>query len=235
VLAVPQGTLRRVSSRTSALVLLLLPVLSSCGASSSAGTETTEEKAEKPKPGAEARALLDRLAGAMRNDRADRLVDVADPVHGLTFWGQPGACATPLFRVTHEEDGRITQLARKRIGSAPPHYFDPRGYWSEVAETIRAGVRVMKMNAGSYDVPPEEGIQRAPAWASLDTRKVAPGKRELDCLDPKDRRSVRRADRSEYRYRFRAERGYSSVTVFLVEHDGELRVAHVIQVWHHDA
>jgi hypothetical protein len=219
----------------SLLPALFVPVVSSCGASSSGGTEKTDEPDEEPKPEAEAIALLDKLAGAMRNDRADRMVDVADPVHGLTFWGQPGACATPLFRVDTEESGRLTQLARKRVGPAPPHYFDPKGYWSEVAQTIRAGLRVVKVNAGDYEVPPEEGIERAPAWASLDTRKVAPGKAELQCLDDEDKKRVRRAKRSEYRYRFRAERGYSSVTVFLVEHEGALRVAHVIQVWHYDA
>ncbi len=179
--------------------------------------------------------MLDKLAGAMRNDRADRLIDVADPVHGLTFWGQPGACAAPMFKVSDKERGQLTALAKSRIGSAPPHYFDPNGYWREVAETIRAGLRVAKKNAGAYDLPPEEGIERAAPWASLDTRKVSPGVRELSCLDEEDADEVRKARRSEYRFRFRAERGYSSVTVFLVEHDGELRVAHVIQVWHYDA
>lgn len=179
--------------------------------------------------------MLDRLAGAMRNDRADRLVDVADPVHGLTFWGQPGVCAAPMFQVAEDEQGRLSSLARKRIGSAPPHYFDPDGYWREVAETIRAGLRVVKVNAGSYELPSEDGLDRAPAWASLDTRNVAPGNRELSCLDEEQAGDVKKAKRAEYRYRFRAERGYSSVTVFLVEHKGALRVAHVIQIWHYDA
>ena len=221
--------------RSSALVLLLLLVPAGCG-SSQPRPESRERADEEPdKPGREALSVLDKLAGAMRNDRADRLIDVADPVHGLTFWGQPGACASPLFKVSDKERGQLTSLARARVGSAPPHYFDPDGYWREVAQTIRAGLRVATMNAGAYDLPPEEGIERAPPWASLDTRKVAPGVRELSCLDEEDADEVRKARRSEYRFRFRAERGYSSVTVFLVEHDGELRVAHVIQTWHYDS
>jgi hypothetical protein len=208
--------------------------MAGCGGSQSRGP-SREEPDEPRKPNREALTVLDKLAGAMRNDQAERLIDVADPVHGLTFWGQPGACATPLFKVSHKESGQLTVLAKDRIGQAPPHYSDPNGYWREVAETIRAGVRVAKMNAGAYQVPPEERIHRAPAWGSLDTRKVAPGVRELGCLDDEDAEEVRKARRSEYRFRFRAERGYSSVTVFLVEHDGELRVAHVIQVWHYDA
>ncbi|HWM87774.1 MAG TPA: hypothetical protein VNO33_18095 [Kofleriaceae bacterium] len=220
------------SPRSRALALFLFAALCACG-SSAAPAESPEEKGP-PGPKGEAIAVLDKLAGAMRNDRAERLVDVADPVHGLTFWGQPGACAAPMFKVTHEEEGQLTALARKRVGSAPPHYFDADGYWREVAETIRAGLRVAKMNAGKYDLPPEEGLDRAPPWASLDTRNPALGEREFACLgDEAD--EVRKAPRSEYRFRFRAERGYSSVTVFLVEHDGELRVAHVIQVWHYDA
>jgi hypothetical protein len=216
------------------MVLLLFLVASGCG-SSQPRPDSREKADESKKPKREALALLDKLAGAMRNDRADRLIDVADPVHGLAFWGQPGACASPLFKVSDKERGQLTNLARVRVGSAPPHYFDPDGYWREVAETIRAGLRVAKMNAGVYVLPPEEGIERAPPWASLDTRKVAPGARELSCLDDEDADEVRKARRSEYRYRFRAERGYSSVTVFIVEHDGELRVAHVIQTWHYDA
>lgn len=216
-------------------MIVVLLALCACGASATRTQDSPDDTADDKKPGREALAVLDKLAGAMRNDRADRLVDVADPVHGLMFWGQPGACAAPLFKVSHEERGQLTNLAKVRIGSAPPHYFDPNGYWREVAETIRAGLRVAKMDAGAYDLPPEEGIERAPPWASLDTRKVAPSQRELACLDDKDADEVRKARRSEYRFRFRAERGYSSVTVFLVEHDGELRVSHVIQVWHYDA
>lgn len=178
--------------------------------------------------------MLDKLAGAMANDRADRLIDVADPVHGLMFWGQPGACAAPMLKVSFEENGKLTEIARQRIGSAPPHYFDPNGYWREVAETIRAGLRVAKVNAGRYKLPPEEGLDRAPPWASLDTRDVALGERELACLGDRGK-AARAAPRSEYRYRFRAERGYSSVTVFLTEHDRQLKAAHVILVWHYDA
>ena len=220
--------------RSSAVVLLLVVISSGCG-SSQPRRDSPDRADDSKKPKREALQVLDKLAGAMRNDRADRLIDVADPVHGLTFWGQPGACASPLFKVSHEESGQLTVLAKDRIGQTPPHYTDPDGYWREVAETIRAGLRVARMDAGSYDLPPEEGIERAPPWASLDTRKVAPGQRELSCLDEEDADEVRKARRSEYRYRFRAERGYSSVTVFLVEHEGELRVAHVIQTWHYDA
>jgi hypothetical protein len=183
---------------------------------------------------AEAIAVLDKLAGVMRNNNADRMIDVADPRHGLRFWGQPGVCAVPLFRASARDTGTLTGLARERIGSAPPHFTSPSGYWSEAAETIRAGLRVVKDNAGTYDLPPEEELSRAAPWASLDTRKVALGPRELSCLGD-DTSKAGKAPKSEYRYRFRAERGYSSVTVFLTEHDGELRAAHVILVWHYDA
>ncbi len=230
------GTMRCVRSRSS-VVLLLLLVASACGSSEPRATDEPGGRGQgrrKSGPYREAVAVLDRLAGAMRNDRADRLADVADPVHGLTFWGEPGACTAPLFKVTNTERGKLSQLARQRIGSAPPHYSNPDGYWREVAETIRAGLRVMEVNAGDYELPPEEGLDRAPPWASLDTRHVALGKRELACLE-EDTKAAGSAPRGEYRYRFRAERGYSSVTVFIVEHQGALRVAHVLLTWHYDA
>ena len=216
---------------------LLLVALSGCGSSAPRTVDRGQEPPADPKKTGKYRdavAVLDKLAGAMANDRADRLADVADPEHGLAFWGQPGACPAPLFRVSNEERGRLTVLARTRILQAPPHFIDPNGYWREVAQTIRAGLRVAGVDSGEYDLPPEEGLDRAPPWASLDTRDVSI-KRELTCLDPQDRRAVSAAPRSEYRYRFRAERGYSSVTVYLVEHDGQLRVTHVILTWHYDA
>ncbi|HTE50246.1 MAG TPA: hypothetical protein VK698_05185 [Kofleriaceae bacterium] len=228
--------MRSRSSGSLLLVVLALLATAACGSSVPRATEPppAEGGIRRVKRHRAAIAVLDRLAGAMRNDRADRLVDVADPVHGLRFWGQPGVCAAPLFRVSDHEQGTLTGLARARMGSAPPHFTDRNGYWSEVAETIRAGLRVVKVNAGNYELPPEEELERASAWASLDTRRVALGQRELGCLGD-DVGAAGKAPRAEYRYRFRAERGYSSVTVFLVEHEGELRVAHVILVWHYDA
>jgi hypothetical protein len=223
------------SSRTGAFLLLLVFAAGACGSSEPRAQEPVADRGPgKRGPHRQALAVLDKLAGAMANDRAERLVDVADPVHGLTFWGQPGACAAPMLKVSFEENGKLTEIARKRIGSAPPHYFDPDGYWREVAETIRAGLRVTRINGGRYDLPPEDGLDRVPPWASLDTRNVALGERELACLGDKEK-SARAAPRSEYRYRFRAERGYSSVTVFLTEHDRQLRATHVILVWHYDA
>jgi hypothetical protein len=207
----------------------------SCASSPPPAPEKEADSDDAPRPERAALAVLDKLAGAMRNDLAERLVDVADPVNGLTFWGQPGACASPLFRVSAKETGPLTALAKERIGAAPPHYFDRNGYWREVAETIRAGLRVVKMNRGHYELPPEEKLDRSPAWASLDTRNVALGDRELSCLSEDEAAQVRKTRRADYRYRFRAERGYSSVTVFLIERDGELRVEHVIQTWHYDA
>lgn len=219
--------------------ILLAPALAlashGCGAAEQRGAEpNAADAAPRIAAHRQAMGVLDKLAGAMRNDRADRLVDVADPVHGLTFWGQPGVCAAPLFRVSNREEGTLTALARKRAPDAPPHFTDRKGYWSEVAETIRAGLRVVKLDAGAYELPPEDELDHAPVWASLDTRDPALGPRELGCLG--DRAAdVDKAPHQEYRYRFRAERGYSSVTVFLVEHEGELRIAHVILVWHYDA
>jgi hypothetical protein len=227
--------MRRVRSIGTAFCALALVTAFACGSSEPRSAEPPPVvDARKTGPHSEAIAVLDRLAGVMRNDRADRLADVADPVHGITFWGQPGICPAPLFRADAKEEGKLTAIAKARIGDAPPHFTDPKGYWSEVAETIRAGLRVMKVNGGRYELPPEEGLDRAPAWASLDTRNVALGPRELACLGD-DTKKAGDIPRAEYRYRFRAERGYSSVTVFLVEHKGELRVAHVIQVWHYDA
>ena len=217
------------------LLLVALALAPGCGSSSPPVEEPVVEREDKSAPDQEAIAVLDRLAGAMAKNRADRLVDVADPVHGLRFWGQPGVCATPLFKVDDRDRGPLTELARGRMETTPPHFLKPDGYWREVAETIRAGLRVVKKNAGDYDLPPEEGLDRAAPWASLDTRKVALGPRELSCLGDDDVGKAGKAPKSEYRFRFRAERGYSSVTVFLVEHDDELRVAHVILVWHYDA
>jgi hypothetical protein len=227
----------RSGSRALVLLLLLVAILApaACGSSEPEPKQPAAEGATKRGPHGEAFGVLDRLAGAMANNRADRLVDVADPVHGLRFWGQPGACASPLFQVSSEESGPLTALAKERAGDVPPHYTDPNGYWREVAQTIRAGLRVAKVDAGYYELPPEEGLERARPWASLDTRNVALGKRELNCLEGDTRKQAAGAPRSEYRYRFRAERGYSSVTVFLVGHKEGLRIAHVILNWHYDA
>jgi hypothetical protein len=219
----------------SRLLLLLAAIAPACASAPTPAPDKEAGGDDAPRPERAALALLDKLAGAMRNDLAERLVDVADPVNGVTFWGQPGACASPLFRVSAKETGPLTALAKERIGSAPPHYFDRNGYWREVAETIRSGLRVVKLNRGHYELPPEEKLDRAPAWASLDTRNVALGDRQLSCLSEEEAAQVRKTRRADYRYRFRAERGYSSVTVFLIERDGELRVEHVIQVWHYDA
>lgn len=216
------------------LLLGALALAPACGSSSPPAPEPAPRE-EKVGPDREAIGVLDRLAGAMAKNRADRLIDVADPIHGLRFWGQPGMCAVPLFKVDDKDTGPLTELARGRMEAAPPHFLKPDGYWREVAETIRAGLRVVKKDAGRYEVPPEEGIERASPWASLDTRKVALGDRELSCMDEEQRGRAGKAPKSEYRFRFRAERGYSSVTVFVVEHRGELRVAHVILVWHYDA
>jgi hypothetical protein len=216
------------------LVSCAAVALAACGA-----REAPREKKDRPRAGLragprdQAVRVLDRLAGAMRNDRADRLADVADPVHGITFWGQPGACPRPLFRAMRGEDGKLTAIARERAGDVPPHFTSPDGYWREVAETIRAGLRVFKVDAGGYRLPPEDQLERATPWASLDTRHVALRKSELSCLE--DRDAAGDAPRGEYRYRFRAERGYSSVTVLLVEHDRQIRVAHVMLTWHYDA
>jgi len=225
------------SSRRRLLLPLALAGCVACGSSEprapAAPADGDEVVTRKGRHG-DAVAVLDRLAGAMRNDRAERLADVADPVHGLTFWGQPGACATPLFKVSRaEKEGRLSALAKARIGDVPPHFTDPDGYWRDVAETVRAGLRVVKIDAGRYELPPEEGLDRAPPWASLDTRDPALGPRELACLGD-EVAAAGKAPAREYRYRFRAERGYSSVTVFLVEHAGELRAAHVLLVWHYD-
>lgn len=227
-------------SRSGRALLLLYSLfstvaLAACGSKEPPRAKSVHQRTGAARSGRQERAVrvLDRLAGAMRNDRADRLIDVADPVHGITFWGQPGACARPLFRVNRREEGKLTALVRARGGDVPPHFTDPNGYWREVAETIRAGLRVVKIDAGPYRLPPEEELERASPWASLDTRRVALGRRELGCLD--DPREAGDVPRAEYRYRFRAERGYSSVTVFLVEHDRQIRVAHVILTWHYDA
>ena len=82
----------------------------------------------------------------------------------------------------------LRDLAKKRIGSAPPHYTNLEGYWRDVTVTIRAGLRVIKLSGATtfycpdYLLLPEEGIDRALPWASLDTKTVALGKRELGCL-----------------------------------------------------
>jgi hypothetical protein len=214
------------------LAVALLCTTVACG-SAEPGPERAEPS-PRLEPTREAVMVLDKLAGGLRSDRAVRVAEVVDPEHGLVFWGQPGACAAPLFRVFVEDTGLLSQLASERIVGAPPHYKDPDGYWREVAEAIRGGLRVVNVDAGRYQVPPEKDLERAPSWASLDTRDVALGDRDHACTGrvPK---SANRVPASEYRFRFRAERGYSSVTVYLVEHGGELKVAHVLLTWHYDA
>lgn len=182
-----------------------------------------------PEPGAdEALARVGRLAAALKADDARRALAVGDSQDGIVFWGQPGAYPRPLFRAAPGSGGPLSVLAER--SGADAYYVEPTGYWREVGVALERALAVARIDAGPYAVPPEEDLERAPPWGSLDTRAVRLGEKDYPSL-AEDAETAGRVKRQVQRYRFRAEVGHSSVTVFLTERG----VSHVILVWHYDA
>lgn len=176
----------------------------------------------------QALARLERLAAAMKADDARRALAVGDSRDGIVFWGQPGAYPRPLFRAPPGSNGPLSVLAER--AGADAYYIEPTGYWREVGTALERALAVARIDAGPYAVPPEEELQRAPPWGSLDTRGVRLSEKDYPSLaEEAETRNL--VDKQVQVYRFRAEVGGSSVTVFLSERG----VSHVILVWHYDA
>jgi hypothetical protein len=176
----------------------------------------------------EALAALRELAAALRADDARRALAVGDSRDGIVFWGQPGAYARPLFRVPPGSSAPLSVLAER--AGADAYYVEPTGYWREVGTALEQALAVARIDAGPYAVPPEEELERAPPWGSLDTRGVRLVASDYPALD-EEAATARLVARQVQRYRFRAELHGASVTVFLTERG----VSHVILVWHYDA
>ena len=180
-------------------------------------------------PGTEqALARLGRLAAAMQADDAWRALEVGDPRDGIVFWGTPGAYPRPLFRVPAGSNGLLSQFAER--ASADGYYTEPSGYWREAGAVLERALAVAQIDAGPYQVPPEDELKRAPPWGSLDTHRVTLTAKEYPALDEESEASEL-AKRQVQRYRFRAEVGGSSVTVYMTERG----ITHVILTWHYDA
>lgn len=180
-------------------------------------------------PGADqALERLGRLAAAMKADDARGALAVGDSRDGIVFWGQPGAYPRPLFRARPGSGGPLSVLAER--AGADGYYVEPTGYWREVGVALERALAVARIDAGPYAVPPEEEIQRAPPWGSLDTRGVRLSEEDYPSL-AEEAGTANLVDKQVQVYRFRAEVGGSSVTVFLTERG----VSHVILVWHYDA
>ena len=182
----------------------------------------------RPAGSEQALARLGRLAAAMQADDASRALAVGDPRDGIVFWGTPGAYPRPLFRVPAGASGLLSVFAER--ADADGYYTEPSGYWREAGAVLERALAVAQIDAGQYRVPPEEELTRAPPWGSLDTHGVALTAREYPALDEESETSAL-AKRQVQRYRFRAEVGGSSVTVYMSERG----ITHVILTWHYDA
>jgi hypothetical protein len=201
-------------------MFLAIAVLAACGGAP-AGRSS-------PAGADQALARLARLAAAMKADDARRALAVGDSRDGIVFWGQPGAYPRPLFRARPGSGGPLSVLAER--AGADAYYIEPTGYWREVGTALERALAVARTDAGPYAVPPEEEIGRAPPWGSLDTRQVRLGERDYPSL-AEEAETAGLVENQVQLYRFRAEVGGSSVTVFLTERG----VSHVILVWHYDA
>lgn len=125
-----------------------------------------------PEDVAAARAVLAQLGSAINARDADALRQLADPVDGMWLWSQPGCCLTPayLLRPDWGDDpfAREQELVRSAV------------FFEEVGSTLAATLPVMGQDLGPYDIPPEEALETAPPWASLDTDGDAIRSRLLD-------------------------------------------------------
>jgi hypothetical protein len=185
-------------------------------------------RSSRPAGTEQALARLGRLAAAMQADDARRALAAGDPRDGIVFWGTPGAYPRPLFRVPAGSNGLLSVFAER--ADADGYYTEPSGYWREAGSVLERALAVAQIDAGAYQVPPEEELKRAPPWGSLDTHGVTLTAKEYPALDEESETSAL-AKRQVQRYRFRAEVGGSSVTVYMSERG----ITHVILTWHYDA
>jgi hypothetical protein len=176
----------------------------------------------------QALAQLRRLAAALQADDANRALAVGDSRDGIVFWGTPGAYPRPLFRAPPGSSGPLSTIAER--ANADAYYTDPAGYWREAGVALERALAGARIDAGRYAVPPEEDLERAPPWGSLDTRGVTLTARDYPALE-EESGTAGLARRQRQRFRFRAEAGRSSVTVYMTERG----VSHVILTWHYDA
>jgi len=199
-------------------LVLVCSLAAACGA-----------KAAPRPPGADqALDRVRRLAAAMQADDAMRALAVGDPADGIVFWGQPGAYPRPLFRAPPGSNGPLSVLAER--AGADGYYLEPTGYWRETGAALERALAVARIDAGPYQVPPEEAIERAPPWGSLDSNRVRLGADDYPSLAD-ERETADLVKKQVQRFRFRAEVGGTSVTVFMTDRG----VSHVIVVWHYDA
>lgn len=201
------------------LVVALVALASACGASRAPGST----------PGTDAAlARLRRLAAAMQADDARRALAVGDPRDGIVFWGTPGAYPRPLLRVPPGANGLLSVFAER--ADADAYTTDPSGYWREAGAALERALAVARIDAGRYQMPQEEELERAPPWGSLDTHGVTLTAKEYPALE-EESDTAELAQRQVQRYRFRAQVGRSTVIVFMTERG----VSHVILTWPYDA
>lgn len=211
--------------------LLLTSLVAACGGGPAAGELPANRRAgsdEAKMDDDEALGALRELAAAMKADDANRALAHGDPKDGIVFWGQPGAYPRPLFRAPPGSSGPLSVIASR--AGADSYYVEPSGYWREVGVTVERALAVARTDAGAYSVPPEEELERAPSWGSLDTRGVRLSEKDYPALADEPETAALVSGQVQ-RYRFRAEVGGSSVTVFMTDRG----VSHVILLWHYDA
>ncbi len=201
------------------LLVAAVALVTSCGGGG---------RSARPAGAEQALARLGRLAAAMQADDANRALAVGDPRDGIVFWGTPGAYPRPLFRVPFGANGPLSAFAQR--ADADGYYTEPSGYWREAGAALERALAVARIDAGPYRVPPEEELERAPPWGSLDTHGVTLTAGEYPALD-EESDTAELARRQIQRYRFRAEVGGSSVTVYMTERG----ITHVILTWQYDA
>ena len=204
------------------------PLLVIAGLTSALGACGGARPAASPPGTDQALARLRRLATALQTDDSGRALAVGDSRDGIVFWGQPGAYPRPLFRARPGASGPLSNLAER--ANADGYYVEPAGYWREAGVTLERALAVARFDAGPYQVPPEEALRQAPPWGSLDTHAVRLGPEDYPSLEEESEIAGLIA-RQAQRFRFRAEVGGTSVTVFMTERG----VSHVILVWHYDA
>jgi hypothetical protein len=119
-----------------------------------------------------ARELLAQLDAAVRARDAQALRQLADPVDGLWLWSQPGCCLAPALALRPDSGDDPFAREQELIGSAM--------FFEEVGATLAAALPIMGQDLGPYDVPPEEALESAPPWASLNTDRDAIRARHLE-------------------------------------------------------
>jgi hypothetical protein len=223
---IPVGYERWIAMRTWTTMLVLAGVITACGgARSSAELPSNRGGGESAPAPDEALERLRELAAALAADDATRALAVGDARDGIVFWGQPGAYPRPLFRVPPGSSGPLSEHAAR--AGADNYYTDPGGYWREVGATLEAALAVSRNDAGPYQLPPEEALESAAPWGSLDTRGVRLTEADYPALAEESEIAGIAAGQRQV-LRFRAENKGSSVQVFMTRGG----VSHVVLSWY---